>query len=105
MIQNLWLFVGLAAVLIVVPGPDTALVTKNAVLHGRRPALGTALGVGAGLSVWTVASAFGVASLVRASDAAFTALKLIGAAYLIWLGLQALRAARRGGSHATADHG
>jgi threonine/homoserine/homoserine lactone efflux protein len=46
------------------------------------------------LSVWTIASALGVASLVRPSAAAFTALKLVGAAYLIWLGVQALRAAR-----------
>jgi RhtB (resistance to homoserine/threonine) family protein len=96
---HLWLFLGIAAVVIVVPGPDTALVTKNAVLHGRRAALGTALGVNAGLTVWTVASAFGVASIVRASDVAFTALKLVGGAYLIWLGIQAFRAAR----HRDAD--
>jgi RhtB (resistance to homoserine/threonine) family protein len=88
------LFLGVAAILIVVPGPDMALVTKNAVLYGRRAAIGTSLGVNAGLSVWTVASAFGVASLVRASATAFTVLKLIGAVYLIWLGVQALRAAR-----------
>jgi threonine/homoserine/homoserine lactone efflux protein len=99
---HLWLFLGIAVVVIVVPGPDTALVTKNAVLHGRRAAMGTALGVNAGLSVWVLASAFGVASLVRASDVAFTALKLIGATYLIWLGIQALRAASHGGSHASA---
>lgn len=88
------IFLGVAAVLIVVPGPDMALVTKNAVIHGRRAALGTALGVNAGLALWTVASAFGVASLVRTSATAFTVLKLVGAAYLIWLGLQALRSAR-----------
>lgn len=98
---HLWVFLGISAVVIVVPGPDTAIVTKNALLHGRGAALGTALGVNTGLSVWTIACAFGVASLIEASDAAFTALKLIGAAYLIWLGIQALRAARRGGSHAT----
>jgi RhtB (resistance to homoserine/threonine) family protein len=78
----------------VVPGPDMALVTKNAALYGRRAALGTAFGVNAGLAVWTVASALGVASLVRTSATAFTALKLVGAAYLIWLGVQALRSAR-----------
>lgn len=99
---NLWLFLGIAAVVIVVPGPDTAVVTKNAVLHGRRVAMGTALGVNTGLSLWVLASALGVASVVRASDVAFTGLKLIGAAYLTWLGIQALRAARRGGSHANA---
>jgi RhtB (resistance to homoserine/threonine) family protein len=97
------LFVGIAAVVIVVPGPDTALVTKNAVMHGRRAALGTAFGVNAGLAVWTVASALGVASIVRASDTAFTALKLIGAAYLVWLGLQALRAAGRSAAHSDPD--
>jgi RhtB (resistance to homoserine/threonine) family protein len=101
-LAHLWIFMGISVVVIVVPGPDTALVTKNAVLHDRRTAIGTALGVNAGLLVWTLASAFGVASVVRASDEAFTALKLIGAAYLIWLGVQAFRAARRGGSHATA---
>lgn len=99
---HLWLFLGIAAVVIVVPGPDTAIVTKNAVLHGRRAAFGTAFGVNTGLSVWVLASAFGIASVVRASEVAFTTLKLIGAVYLIWLGIQALRAAGRGGSHATA---
>jgi threonine/homoserine/homoserine lactone efflux protein len=92
---HVWSFLPVAAVLIVVPGPDTALVTKNAVLHGRRAALGTALGVNLGLVVWTIAAALGLAAVVRASAVAFTALKLIGAAYLIWLGIQALRAAER----------
>ena len=92
---HLLVFIGVAAVVIVVPGPDTAVVTKNVLVHGRRTALGTSLGVSAGLSVWTVAAAIGVASLVRASAVAFTILKLLGALYLIWLGVQAWRAARR----------
>ena len=87
------IFLGVAALVIITPGPDMAIVTKNAVLHGRRAALGTSFGVNAGLAVWTLASALGVASLVRASATAFTVLKLIGAVYLIWLGIQALRAA------------
>jgi RhtB (resistance to homoserine/threonine) family protein len=90
---HLLVFVGVAAIVIVVPGPDTAVVTKNILMHGRRAALGTSLGVSAGLSVWTLAAAVGVASMVRASAVAFTVLKLGGALYLIWLGLQALRAA------------
>jgi threonine/homoserine/homoserine lactone efflux protein len=101
---HVWSFLPVAAILIVVPGPDTALVTKNAVVYGRRAALGTALGVNAGLVVWTVAAALGVAAVVRASAIAFTALKLVGAAYLIWLGAQALLAARRH-SAATVAHG
>jgi RhtB (resistance to homoserine/threonine) family protein len=99
---HVWSFLPVAAVLIIVPGPDTALVTKNAVFHGRRAALGTALGVNLGLVVWTVAAALGLAAVVRASAVAFTALKLIGAAYLIWLGVQALRTARRRSATAVA---
>ena len=96
-----WLvFIGVAAIVIVVPGPDTAVVTKNVLIHGRRAAFGTSLGVTAGLSVWTVAAAVGVASVVRASYLAFTVLKLIGALYLIWLGVQALRTAGRARSGA-----
>lgn len=90
---HLLVFIGVAAIVIVVPGPDTAVVTKNLLVHGRRAAFGTSLGVSAGLSVWTLAAAVGVASVVRASAVAFTVLKLIGALYLVWLGLQALRAA------------
>jgi RhtB (resistance to homoserine/threonine) family protein len=98
---HLLVFVGVAAIVIVVPGPDTVVVTKNILVHGRRAALGTSLGVSAGLSVWTLAAAVGVASLVRASAVAFTVLKVVGALYLIWLGLQALRAA---GHSASGDH-
>jgi threonine/homoserine/homoserine lactone efflux protein len=95
MVAHLRAFLGVALVVILTPGPDTALVTKNALLYGRRAALGTALGVNAGLVAWTVASALGVAALVRASAVAFTTLKLIGGLYLIFLGVQALLAARR----------
>jgi RhtB (resistance to homoserine/threonine) family protein len=95
----LLVFIGVAAIVIVVPGPDTAVVTKNVLVHGRRAALGTSLGVSAGLSVWTLAAAVGMASVLRASDLAFTVLKLTGALYLVWLGVQALRAAR----HAARD--
>jgi threonine/homoserine/homoserine lactone efflux protein len=101
---HLWAFVAVAAVVIIAPGPDTVLVTKNALLHGRAAALATSFGVNAGLLVWTLAAAFGVAAVVRASAVAFTVLKLVGACYLAWLGLQALRAAwrRDGGGAAGA---
>lgn len=102
---HLWAFVGVAALVIIAPGPDTVLVTKNAVLHGRRAALGTSLGVNAGLVIWTVAAALGVAAVVRESALAFTVLKLLGAAYLIWLGVQALHAARRRSVHDTPHPG
>ena len=101
---HLLLFVGVAAIVIVIPGPDTAVVTKNVLIHGRRAGLGTSLGVSTGLAIWTIAAAVGLASLVRASEVAFTALKLAGALYLVWLGIQALRAAGSEATHAHATH-
>jgi RhtB (resistance to homoserine/threonine) family protein len=98
---HLLVFIGVAAIVIVIPGPDTAVVTKNVLIHGRRTGLGTSLGVSAGLSLWTIAAAVGLASLVRASEVAFTVLKLVGALYLVWLGIQALRAASR---ESAAEH-
>ena len=102
---HLWAFVGVACVVIIAPGPDTVLVMKNAVVHGRRVAVGTSLGVNAGLLIWTCAAALGVAALVRESAVAFTVLKVVGAVYLLWLGIQALRAARRRSAHDSVDRG
>jgi RhtB (resistance to homoserine/threonine) family protein len=84
-------FLVVAAVVVVTPGVDMALVTKNALLHGRRAAQATAVGINLGILVWTVAAALGLAALIAASAAAFTAVKLAGAVYLIYLGVQALR--------------
>jgi RhtB (resistance to homoserine/threonine) family protein len=92
-------FIGVVAVIVVLPGPDMALVLQNGLARGRRAAVETALGINAGLLVWAVAAALGVAALLHASAPAFTLLKLAGAAYLVWLGLRALNVARRG----TAD--
>src|SRR5918996_6303444 len=89
-------FAGVVAVIVVLPGPDMALVLQNGLARGRRAAVETALGINAGLLVWAVASALGVAALLHASAPAFTALKLAGAAYLVWLGLHALADAWRG---------
>jgi RhtB (resistance to homoserine/threonine) family protein len=103
---HIWPFIGISLLVIIAPGPDTVLVTKNAVLHGRSAALGTSLGVNTGLLIWTAAAAFGVAALVRESAVAFTILKLVGAVYLVYLGAQALRASRRhasGGRFAAVD--
>lgn len=63
------------------------------------------MGVNTGLLIWTVAAALGVAATVRESAVAFTVLKLVGAAYLVWLGLQALRAARRHSAHQSVHAG
>lgn len=85
-------FLALSVLVIVIPGPDTAVVTKHGIVGGRRAALLASVGVAFGLTTWTVAAAFGIAELLRASAPAFDALKLAGAGYLIWIGLQMLRA-------------
>ena len=96
-------FIGVAAVIVVLPGPDMALVLQNGLVHGRRAAVAAALGVNAGLLVWAVAAALGLAALLHASAPAFTLLKLAGAAYLVWLGLRALADAWRGTAGAAAE--
>src|SRR5579871_2326615 len=84
-------FLALSVLLILVPGPDTAVVTKNALLGGRRSGVLASVGVSLGLTIWTLAAALGIAALLRASSVAFLALKLAGAAYLVWIGVQMLR--------------
>jgi threonine/homoserine/homoserine lactone efflux protein len=86
-------FVLLAVVVIVTPGPDTALTIRNTVSGGRRAGVGTAVGVSSGQAIWTLASAAGVAALLVASEPAFMALKYAGAAYLVVLGLRTLAGA------------
>jgi threonine/homoserine/homoserine lactone efflux protein len=92
----LWAFVGVAALVIVTPGPDTALTVRNALLGGRHAGVATAAGVALGLAVWTAAASAGLAALLVASEPAFVAVKLAGAAYLVLLGLQTLLHAWRG---------
>ncbi len=97
MIHGLAAFIALATLLVITPGPDMALVTKNALLRGRTAAVFTALGINAGIAVWTVAAALGVATILRASAPAFMALKILGSVYLIYLGLQAFGLFQRRG--------
>src|SRR6478609_9590499 len=88
-------FLVVACLIVITPGPDMAMVTKNALDGGRRAALLTALGTVTGLLVWLAASAAGIVAVLRTSAVVFTAVKLCGAAYLLILGAQALLAARR----------
>ena len=104
MITNVGAFLAIAGLISVAPGPDTAITTRNALVGGRRAGLFTILGVLLGLTIWTLATGIGVAALLRASEPAFVALKIAGAIYLCWLGLQAVRSALRkpgaaGGGH------
>lgn len=92
---NFAAFLGVAALVIISPGQDTALTIRNTLLGGRRGGVATAAGVASGQLGWTVATSAGLAALIVASEPVFTALKIAGAAYLVFLGLQALRAAFR----------
>lgn len=83
-------FLAVSAALIIAPGPDMALVTRNALSSGRRAASFTASGVAAGILGWAIASTLGVGILLERSVIVFTALKLSGAIYLGFLGLRSL---------------
>ena len=86
-------FVAVSAVVICTPGQDTALTIRNTLTGGRRGGIATAGGVAMGQAVWTIAASAGVVALLSASEPLFRALKLLGAAYLVYLGLQSLWAA------------
>ncbi|MGW2230144.1 LysE family translocator [Streptomyces formicae] len=92
---------GVLALLTVVPGPDMAVVTKRAVAEGWRDGLRTVGGITTGLLVWGVLTVAGLAAVLAASAVAYTVVKLLGAAYLVFLGVQALVRGRRGGGVST----
>jgi threonine/homoserine/homoserine lactone efflux protein len=89
-VSQLLAFLGVSALVIVTPGQDTALTIRNTLLGGRRAGIFTAVGVSAGQACWTLAASAGIAALLVASEPAFVAVKLAGAAYLVFLGAQAL---------------
>src|ERR1700704_1258735 len=83
-------YVLVATLLIVTPGPDTALVIKNALSSGWRASSMTALGIALGSLVWGLAAVLGLAVLLEQSVTAFTVFKLAGAAYLLYLGVRTI---------------
>ncbi|MDX6203534.1 MAG: hypothetical protein QOJ83_3034 [Frankiales bacterium] len=92
MLAALLTFALAAGLIVLLPGPDTLVVLRNLVRGGRRVAALTVAGVLCGLSVWVTAAALGMAALLRASEDAYLALRIVGAVYLVWLGVQTLRA-------------
>jgi threonine/homoserine/homoserine lactone efflux protein len=89
-------FLGVAALVIMTPGPDTAVTVRSTLVGGRRAGVMTAFGVVTGQACWTVAASAGITALLIASEPAFLAVKYAGAAYLLYLGLGSLAAAIRG---------
>lgn len=93
-------FVTVSALLIIAPGPDMALVARNALKSGSACASSTALGVGVGTLGWGLAAVLGIAALLAESAIAFTLVKLVGAIYLLYLGWYSLRAGLHRDDHA-----
>jgi threonine/homoserine/homoserine lactone efflux protein len=98
MLTALVTFTLAATLIVLLPGPDTLVVVRNLIRGGRRTAALTVLGVLSGLTVWVVAAALGLAALLRASRDGYTALRLVGAVYLMWLGVNSFRT--RAAAHA-----
>jgi threonine/homoserine/homoserine lactone efflux protein len=104
-LNELLLFLGGSILINIVPGADMALVMRQVFLGGTRLARRTILGNMTGILVHATALAAGLSALLYASAEAFTALKLAGAAYLVFLGIQTLRSARRAQWHDDAVEG
>jgi len=99
-------FLGVSALVIVTPGPDTAVTINSTLSGGRRGGVFTALGVSCGQAVWTLAASAGVSALLVASEPAFLTVRYLGAAYLLCLGLHAIwSAVRQGPPPSAADTG
>src|ERR671933_1547428 len=98
-------FVIASLVLIALPGPDQALIMRNALVGGRSAGLRTMLGGASGLTLHAGAAALGVSALLETSAAAYATLKLVGVAYLLYLGVKMLRSSGRPGEHQPRSRG
>ena len=88
---DIGLFVVASTLLAIAPGPDIIYVLTRAISQGRKAGIAAALGFASGCVFHTALAAVGVAALIRSSEVAFDVVRYAGAAYLIWIGLQALR--------------
>jgi threonine/homoserine/homoserine lactone efflux protein len=86
-------FIGVSLLVICTPGQDTALTIRNTLLGRRRAGIATAAGVATGQAAWTLATSAGLAVLLATSAPLFLAIRLVGAAYLIYLGARSLASA------------
>lgn len=91
---RLYAFIGVAALLTIIPGADMALVTKNVLTVGRKRAMLTIVGICAGCVIHATASALGLSAILATSATAFNVVKTLGAGYLIWIGVQSIRESR-----------
>jgi threonine/homoserine/homoserine lactone efflux protein len=84
-------FTAAAVLIVLLPGPDTLVVVRSIVRGGRHAGVLTALGNLCGLTVWVLAAALGLAAMLKASQIGYDVLRVVGAGYLVWLGVQAWR--------------
>jgi threonine/homoserine/homoserine lactone efflux protein len=89
--SSLLLFVSAALLLLVIPGPAVFYIVGRSIGHGRGAGLVSALGISVGTLVHTAAAAVGLSALLMSSAMAFSAVKYLGAAYLIYLGVQKIQ--------------
>ena len=83
-----------AAMVVLLPGPDTLVIVRSLVRGGRRAGIRTSVGVLSGLAVWVAAAALGLSALVQASRIGYEILTIVGACYLVLIGVQSLRSLR-----------
>jgi threonine/homoserine/homoserine lactone efflux protein len=93
-VHDLWLFVLSGLLLNITPGPDTLYILGRSSTQGWRAGAVAALGIGAGALVHVCAAALGLSAILAASATAFTAVKIIGAAYLVYVGISLIRSKR-----------
>jgi threonine/homoserine/homoserine lactone efflux protein len=99
-IHDLPLFVASGLLLNILPGPDSLLIMTRSATQGWRAGSAAAFGIGAGTFVHILAAALGMSAVLATSSAAFTAVKLVGAAYILWMAVGLLRSKRRDGDAA-----
>ncbi|MEU6573271.1 LysE family translocator [Streptomyces sp. NPDC046805] len=103
MLTSFAAFVGAAFLIAMVPGPSTAVILRRAVVNGRGTGMATVLGNECGVLLWGLAAAFGLSAVLLASQVAYDAMRIFGAAVLVWMGARALWQARRSGGTGTDE--